>query len=310
MHKFKTLSIGTKFVISLVLSFTLLAFGCSSTKNQKSDLEDIQLIEESVTEDVQTTAETETVKEDTQLIAEEAPTEIQLTGLEGIQITAEAVAEGIRVSFSNYSDIPNEIDALMVAFRDWGNRSNEPNWENINMVSGFQYIHDMLQINSDNVIEQVRQTGTLVSPFSQPGHTYIITAYFIKGEEAMKPITTKCIARSGTYLAKNVSLDLNDTYTSVALSKDLKFTSEVRFASPKIVYTFILLTDYDFKDFNSGHTDNLYWDFEPNLTGHLLENNLPGGNYLAFVEANLKIIYDNITWSLEIAKSPIFTYRF
>jgi hypothetical protein len=34
----------------------------------------------------------------------------------------------------------------------------------------------------------------------------------------------------------------------------------------------------------------------------------PNGNYPAYITAISTIVYDNITWELEIAKTPVFTY--
>jgi len=228
----------------------------------------------------------------------------RITGMADVNISAETVPEGILVTLSN---VPPETKDIRVVFRDWG--GDEPDWDNIEPLTSFNYIHDMCEVFSISTIEQVNQTSTVIFPFVQSGHRYIITALLINNENVLESsITTKCIADEGIYLNRDISLDLNSTHTGVALSSAPAFTSDVQFELKKMSYSIIVLTDDCWPAIASDRTDNLSWNFEPNFREHLKETGVVSGDYPAYVEANIIIIHDNISWHFEIAKTPVFTY--
>jgi hypothetical protein len=225
-----------------------------------------------------------------------------------IEISAETVPEGIRVTFSNYSAIPQETKAIGVVFDDWGS-DEEPDWENIDEFAVvFNKTYDLREAQSFSVIEQVRRTGTVIFPFVQPGHKYFIRASFFNNEDDVELTKTiECIADGGIYLNNNISLDLNNAHTGVALSNAPVFTSDVQFGG-LYHYTIIILTGDDYWDIFSGSNSELFWDFEPKFQEYLKETGVVNGNYPAYVEANTYITYDNTLWLIQIAKSPVFTY--
>jgi len=234
----------------------------------------------------------------------------QVSDYSNIEISAETVPEGILVTFSNYSSIPPEITDIIVAFRDWGG-SVEPNWENYDPLASMKLLSNLREYHCESAIEQVRQTGKVIFPFSQPGHRYIITAYFINGDNlAETTVNAECIADGGIYPKKNITLDVNNTRTGVALSTAPVFTSDVQFGHPKMAYAILLRTNDNplLQAINSPNTDDLFWNFEPIFSKQLKETNVAKGDYPAYVVANLNIIHDNISWWLEIAKTPVFTY--
>ena len=255
--------------ISLILSFALFTFGCVTNKLVSS--------------------------------------KNQISVKAEINLSAETVPEGILVTFSNFSKIPLEINDIRVIFRDWGS-TEEPDWENAESLAQFNYVHSLHESFSINGIEQIRQTGTVIFPFVQSGHKYFITALFYNNED-ISTITTECIADGGIYLNRDISLNFKNNFTGVELSKEPEFTSCDLGGYQKISYYIVgLISDYWETVAGSDTIDDLSWDFEPRFGEVLRENGVASGDYPAYVGANLVIIYDNISWILEIAKSQIFTY--
>ena len=231
-----------------------------------------------------------------------------VTSMADVKISAETVPEGILVTFSNYSSISPEITDVLVVFRDWGG-SEEPNWENYDSFAIMNLLSNLREYWCESAIEQVRQTGKVIFPFAQPGHRYIITAYFINGDNlAETTVNAECIADGGIYPNKNITLGVNNTRTGVRLSSIPVFTSNVQFEHPKMVYSILIQTNDNSQSIASDNTDDLFWNFEPKFSEHLKDVGVPNGDYPAYVSANLNIIHDNISWWLEIAKTPVFTY--
>jgi len=58
--------------------------------------------------------------------------------------------------------------------------------------------------------------------------------------------------------------------------------------------------------------DELTWNFEPEISDYIKEGSQikNGVNYPAYFTARSNVIYDNITWSVEIAKSKKFNYSY
>jgi len=266
MNHFKALRWRTWFVISLILGFTLIAFGCTK-KSQAADFSDIK-------------------------------------------ISAKTVSEGIRVTFSNYSNIPPEIDNLKVVFYDWG-EDGEPDWNDMDMSATFNYFHDYFRESfCENAIEQVRKTGKVTFPFVKKDHKYTIRALFINGKDIEKRLFTECAANKGIYLNENISLNLNNDHTGVTLSGKPEFKPDVKSESQTMSYNIVICAGDNWPAIASEKNTDLSWEFEPRFSEHLKENNAVNGNYPAYAGVNLYITHKKISWVLEIAKSPIFTYSF
>jgi hypothetical protein len=230
-----------------------------------------------------------------------------------IEISAVTVSEGIRITFSNYSNIPPEMDSLTVFFTDWFD-IKEHDLDDNDQLAIMNYLSNKRDFFTvGNVIEQVRQTGTITFPFSQPGQKYIISAYFFNGESTTV-LDTEYVAVEGIYFNKNITLNMNDDQTGIALSGEPEFTSDVEYGKHKIIYNITIHKGDDHKvDFLEGfsnYTDDLFWNFGTSFSEYLMEKGVANGDYSAIVQANLHIIHENISWILEIAQTPIFTYSF
>ncbi|MCL2806466.1 MAG: hypothetical protein FWD26_11060, partial [Treponema sp.] len=54
--------------------------------------------------------------------------------------------------------------------------------------------------------------------------------------------------------------------------------------------------------------NELSWQFEPEMSASLINSgHIESGNYSAYVTVSSNIIHNNIIWSVENAKSSIFT---
>jgi len=228
----------------------------------------------------------------------------KVSDFQDIEISAKAVPEGILVTFSNYSNIPLEIDNLTITFTDWGG-IDETFWVNeepLAAMNSLSKIHT--HQTSESVIKKVRQTGTVTFPFVQHGRKYSISAFFSNGDEFVKEVKTECVADRGIYLDGKITLNMNDAHSDFALSSDSAFTSDVWFAH----YIIINKGDNNIEWISSGKTKNLFWDFEPMFSEHLKEAGVTKGYYPALVGTSIHVVYDNIPWYIEIASSPVFTY--
>jgi len=121
-----------------------------------------------------------------------------------------------------------EVENLKIAFTDWGSIENT-DWENDDPLV---FMNTMRNIHTsqtwENVIEQVRQTGTVTFPFVQPGRKYAISAVFYNGNDIVKSAKTECVADRGIYLNRNITLNMNKARTGFALSSKPTFTSDVQ----------------------------------------------------------------------------------
>ena len=219
-----------------------------------------------------------------------------------IGLKAEAVSEGICLVFDN---IPAETSRLFVMVQNWGGNDH------------FNSTHEIMGSFSDIsgiALDQVKQTGRVIFPFVKSGQNYTISASFEneKGQiVAGIPdwVYAECVADAGIYFNEGLTLELNMTNTGVTLSSEPEFSREVQYASEKYLYA----VNIDMSDHGSlGYSDRgtgLHWDFEPQMTNDLREgDHLQNGNYSAYVTTYRNINYDNVTWTVEIAKTPVFTF--
>ena len=262
MHHLKVLR-----VISLVLGFVLVIFGCTTNKNQAVGAE--------------------------------------------IGLKTEAVPEGILLTFS---EIPNDTARLWIGIQ---NRisDNEPE-----SARNFAYSYSDLR---DDSLEQVKQTKKVILPVVRAGQNYTITVMF--QNEKFADITdwvyADCVAGDGIYFDYNdIQFDLNNANSAVTISSEPIFSSEVIFAPRKYSFAITVFNsaaESEVKSAGIGEhhypsgltSDGLTWTFEPYFTDALRESNyMETGSYPAFGTAYCNIIYDNIKWTIEIAKSQEFTY--
>ena len=221
-------------------------------------------------------------------------------------LKAEAVSEGICLTFGT---IPEEAARLFVHFQYL---TNEDNYNEHNLVSSFSDLRG-------SSLEYVKQAGKVIFPIVQEGREYFIAVNF--QDENFNDLSdwlyTDCIANKGIYLNNDLTLRLNERHSGVTLSSEPTFSSDVIFDTEK--YYFGVYIQHKMTDTDSGSiaigshhiptVKGLTWVFDPEMAYILKENEyLERGTYLAYVTARCNIIYDNIKWSVEIAKTPEFVY--
>ena len=224
-----------------------------------------------------------------------------------IGLKAEAVPEGICVTFEN---IPPETTRLFIFFNK-GLIQSPP-------ASPQDDIMNYADIMGSS-LEQVKKTRKIVFPIVQSGEKYRVSVKLTK--ESFQPIEgvpewidVECVASNGTYFNEDIELKLNDKHTSVALSSEPKFSSEVIFDTRKYSFYVTIFLKIDETEILSrgaieNFVDSSIWTFEPDLTDTLKKSNdLENGTYPVLITALCNIVYDNITWKVEIAKTPMFTY--
>jgi hypothetical protein len=237
---------------------------------------------------------------------------------ENVSIKAVSVPEGISLCFDS---IPANTTRVYVEYYDWGGKDVPESYYDGTCNYAF--------IKETSVIERLKDTHTLTLPFVQTDHKYKIGVVFFltkEGEtqtEDNKPIIleTECIAYNGIYCDQNIGLSINETQTIVKLSSRPQFSSEVQFAPTETSYKLTLLysgTGAKFATISIGDEitksilldDGLTWNFEPEMADYLKEGSQikSGVNYPAYFTARSNVIYDDITWSVEIAKSREFSY--
>jgi hypothetical protein len=228
-----------------------------------------------------------------------------------ISLKAETVPEGISLTFDY---IPPETTYMFIGIKKGLEKSPPANPHNA--------VFNSSGIRGES-LEQVKRARRIVFPIVQSGEAYAISVHFAK--EGYQPIegipewiNTECIAGNGIYFDSNIKLKLDDTQTTVTLSSEPVFSSEVVFDTYKYSYNITIIEKYtETEIISSGgcfgdHTTNaLKCVFEPEWTNHLNEENyLVSGSYPAYVTAFCNIIYDNIKWFVEVAKTPEFVYRY
>ena len=302
MQHFKALRTRTGFAISLILGFALVTFGCDTSNLGLSRLV-------------------------TSVVGKN-----QVSAFSGFEISAEAVPEGILITFSN---IPSDTADMWIYVFSTEEPENTRSDASIIDNSFLSLINPNYRgwVNSTQQLEKVKQTGKIIFPFVQAGLKYSIVATVNHGNSIddnyqLLSADTECIAKNGIYFDRNfVKLTLNDTNSVVTLSSEPVFSSEVTFTPQK--YSFEVITyideergftfgDYHFHDGLS--SDGLTWTFAPRMNQDLKETLEryeecrdwleSGVNYSAWATATAHIVYDDIKWSIQIAKTPKFTFLY
>jgi len=246
-------------------------------------------------------------------------------------LTAEAAPEGILLAFSNF---PSDATHLWISVISWGDTEVPESHHNI--ISSYASITDASVrgwVNSTRQLDKVRKTGKVIFPVVQTGLKYFISASVYNErefnlmkenkDENFQPRTahTEFIADNGNYVNKDdVKLDINDIHSVVTLSSEPRFSSKVTFDNQKYSFGVTILVD-DSRSIGVGDhhipdglsPDGLTWAFEPQMTDNIkgddsakwLQNDT---NYSAWAIAYANIIYNDIKWRIEIAKTPEFEY--
>jgi hypothetical protein len=243
-------------------------------------------------------------------------------------ISAEPISEGILLTFDN---IPSDTVRMTIFAFYYDEENPHPS----NTVTSMADLRDVSLLN-DRVkvaqLDKVKQTGKVILPIIQPGKRYHISAtvwnehdheLFKNNDENYHSISasTDCVVKDGIHFnSEALSLKLDDNYTVATLSSEPIFSADVSFDNQK--YTYCVTIDVPEKGsigvasfhIPDGLSSNgMEWVFEPYMTADI-DKDIPDGwlekgqGYTAFVEANANIIYDEVTWFIEIAQSPEFTY--
>ena len=280
MQHFKALR-----VISLILGFTLFVFGCATGENHVSGAD--------------------------------------------FGLTAQAVQEGILLSFSN---IPSDATHMWIHATSKGDTSENRYGEHF-AYAGITSPSVQGWVNASEQLEKVKQTRKIIFPIVQIGQNYRFSVHVYnqremelyresKGNMRFVTAEAECMAENGITFDRNfVKLVLNETNSVVTLSSEPKFSSEVTFATQK--YSFGVTIN--FTEINSSYgvgdhhypdglsTDEKTWIFEPEMTQNIKSDSVAMGwlesssHYTTLAESYVNIIYDDIKWSVEIAKTP-FTF--
>ena len=224
-----------------------------------------------------------------------------------IGLKAEAVPEGICLTFDY---IPPETTYLFIGIQKGLEHSSPFNPHNI--IFNYSGIRD-------DALEQVKKTGKVIFPIVQSGELYRVDVAF--NREGYQPIEgipewigTECTAGNGISFNRNIELKLDNSHTEVTLSSEPVFSSKVIFGANKYIFNITIIQKHSETEIRSigirddNTVNGLRWVFEPECTRVLNEQDFEKGSYSAFVTAHCNIIYDNIKWFVEIAKSPEFTY--
>ena len=278
MHHFKFLK-----TISLILGFSLVIFGCVTGKNTVA-------------------------KNDFGFVAESIPEGILLTFS---NIPSDAIRMTLHVSYyiTEETDSPHGLLSSFADLRD-------PSFT--------------MGANPSIQLEKVKQTGKVIFPIVQAGQEYSVFAYvynqqehdlMLKNDEKHQPVFahTMIIPQNGTYFNRDdVILELDKDISVVTLISEPVFSPEVTFYDQKYSFGVTIIVpengsigvaDHHMTD--SISSNGLTWVFEPQMTNNLksvsdwLENEVV---YTAWATASANIIYDDIFWWVDIAKSPEFKY--
>jgi hypothetical protein len=223
--------------------------------------------------------------------------------------TAKTVPEGILLTFFN---LPSTTELLQISVTD----KNSNAYPEMNYAKG-QFARADIKGSS---LELVKKTGKVFFPFVHAGHVYEIYASFsydiINGDMVQSRgnwIDADFVAGNGNYYDNYLELILNEFQTSITLSSEPVFPAEMRYDPNNYRFAVIIKENETSTLFYPGAKDDggKHWEFVPELNNQLKERRwLQSGDYPTFITAYCNIIYDNISWNVEIAKSPVFVYSY
>jgi hypothetical protein len=227
------------------------------------------------------------------------------SNIKNIVLKAEAVSEGISLSF-NY--IPSDATRLFIYISEYD--------ENIN--SSYDIVSTYADIRG-SVLEDVRNSCRINLPFVKAGQKYSVSASFHKDDDFKEIdcgyLLTECTPYSGIFFDNSINLSLDEARTNVTLSSEPIFYTEINYSSPKYEINVKILPGEKTTGLGAGSFKNnissniLTYYFEPEMKDEIMEGNyLESGNYPAYVTAYCNIIYENIKWNIEIAKTQEFIY--
>jgi len=247
----------------------------------------------------------------------------------GFGIIAEAVPEGLLISFKN---IPAETSHMFISISTTDDTEDlESPHSLISSYAALTNTDEMNWVGSSLQLEKVKQTGTILFPYVIPGKSYHVSAYvytlqereeFMKGDENSHQqwANTEVIAKGGIYIdSDNVKLELSNDKSAVTLSSQPIFPQGITFADKIYSYGYTIQVDNSSLGVGDHHIpeglspDGLTWVFEPQMSAVNLSGNdwlEKGDSYPAWATAYVNILYDDILWCISIAKTELVEFRF
>jgi hypothetical protein len=218
-----------------------------------------------------------------------------------IGLVARAAPEGITLSFSA---IPDGTTRMFVNISTWDRNKELAGARDI--VSSFTDIR-----GSD--LERVKTAGKITVPFVQSGKVYDIAVFCERENEPETYSSAECIAGGGIYYKDGLGLALNESRTAVTLSAAPEFSREVQYAPGKYRYG-VTIRKGEYWSIGVGddtQDEAMTWVFQPLVNDDIAASGyLERGEYPAYAIVYCKAVYDDLTWSVELAKSGEFTVRF
>jgi hypothetical protein len=262
-----------------------------------------------------------------------------------VAVKAEAIPEGICLNFKN---IPHDSTRLSIGFMDMDDtffpRTGSREYTAFAEISG--NLLDNVKQTGKVIFPFVRK-GHKYNIFTSFKYDYfndegIHVNFDVKPSTVIIDFT----AENGININNEVALDVNKNYTGVTLSHEPIFSLPVKNDIPKYNYSVeISRTVSENESFGMTISDRneanfLHWNFKPIVSGVIKDDyyiwyyrdflkqegdiivhweNEPLsdkvinwfnklGQHTAYVTAFSNLIYDNISWKVEIAKSPVFDF--
>jgi len=174
---------------------------------------------------------------------------IYYTPLMNLQI----ILSGILISLS---DIPDDVNSIHVEIYNWGDRFYT--YQNNDYPPKYR---DMITSSSsmitENTLEQIKKSNQIIFPFIKTGEIYnVMVTYSIPNYTCALSPFERIIADNGIYFDKDIELILNEEKTSVRLSEEPKFTSNIGYSIISQYFSFSLYNEIISSILGSISTDN------------------------------------------------------
>ena len=214
-------------------------------------------------------------------------------------IKAESVSEGIYLYFDN---IPENAEYLCVSLYDITT--------NDNLYTGTSF--------QSSELEQIKKTNTLICPFVRSGHKYKIEiSVCIRTEENIKTINsdiTTAVANGGIHIINNPILNWNNSDNITALSERPVFSDEsINSQNTELDYTLFFIHEKTSGGVGGGIdelTNVLVYDNTKNFISiiEMIDRIGLSGDIPIYASVRFSPEYNNKKWTMEIARSPEFTF--
>ncbi|MCL2722442.1 MAG: hypothetical protein FWD47_14020 [Treponema sp.] len=246
-------------------------------------------------------------------------------------MSAESVPEGILLTINN---IPADVSYMWLHVTSFI-KEEELIEGPYDMRTSFASITDgdnNAWYSSTFNLETIKKTGKILFPVFDPGVKHLFSVHVYNEQEFYNrskienfiPRFTEVEFIPNNSILSNrddVKIFLNETFSVVSIITEPLFSSELIFDDQK--YNFgvniflddgkgIGIADYHFETGVS--PDRLSWEFEPLVTNTLREDVVcmdwleSSTSNTAWAEVRVNIISGGVRWSIEIAKSPLFSY--